>query len=133
MVMSSRSETPRSVAAIVQSIVEHVRHLLRGEVNLVKSELKEMAADRARAVAFMVAAVVLAVFAVAFVAGAAAAALALVVPRWAADLIVAAVFLLATAALGLMGRSQLKAAGGTDRTVASLREDAEWVKTQIKR
>jgi hypothetical protein len=62
------------------------------------------------------------------------AALDLVLPRWAAHLIVAAVFVAIAGALVLAGRHAMRTAPTTpERTQETLKEDARWARQQIAR
>lgn len=119
---------------VVASAVDGFRAILRQHAELAKLEAIEAVSVRAQGAGMMVGAGVLAVFAVGFVAAAAAAALALVMPTWAANLIVAAGFAAATAVLVLIGRRSMRTApSGTEKTREILKEDARWARQQIAR
>jgi uncharacterized membrane protein len=80
------------------------------------------------------AAAVVAMYAVGFLAAAGAAALALVVPVWAAILIVALLMLAVAWVLVTVGRRTLRDAPAPgERTREMLKEDARWAKQQIAR
>jgi putative Ca2+/H+ antiporter (TMEM165/GDT1 family) len=82
----------------------------------------------------MAAAAVLALFAVVFLAAAGSAALDLVLPTWAAHLIVAAVFVAIAGALVLAARRAMRTAPtAAERTKATLKEDARWARQQLAR
>ena len=124
----------RPFGVVVASVVDGFRTLLREHVELAKLEATEAAAVRAQGVGMMAAGGVLALFAVGFGAAAAAAALGLLMPRWAANLIVAVAFAAATGALVLVGRRAMRTAPTVaDRTREILKEDARWARQQIAR
>jgi hypothetical protein len=119
---------------VVASAVAGFRTLLRQHAELAKLEATEAASIRARGAGMMAAAGVLALFVVGFAGVAGAAALDLVMPTWAANLIVALVFAVAAGALVLVGRDAMRSAPtGTDRTRETLKEDARWARQQIAR
>lgn len=124
----------RPLGTVIASAVDGVRTLVRKHVELARIEVTEAAGVRAKGVGMMAAAGVFGVFAVAFVAASASAALDLVLPRWAANLIVAAAFLAIAGALMLVGRRAIQTApSGTERTKEMLKEDARWAKQQLAR
>ena len=123
----------RPIGSVVSSIMDGVRNLIRQEVELAKIELTEAASEKAKGIGFMVAAAVMALFALGFIAAAASAALDLVMPTWAAHLIVAAVFVIGATALIFVGRSALKSPATPELTQKTLKEDAEWAKQQLRR
>ena len=84
--LPSGSEVKRPLGVVVASAIDGVRTLLRKQVELAKLEATEAVSVRAAGAGMMAAAGVVALLAVAFVAAAGAAALALVVPTWAAIL-----------------------------------------------
>jgi hypothetical protein len=119
---------------VVASAVDGFRTLVREHVDLAKLEVSEAASVRAQGVGVIGAAVVMAMYALGFVAAAGAAALALVLPVWAAILIVAAVLLLVAAVLVLVARRALRTAPTpAERTRETLKEDVRWAKRQIAR
>jgi len=65
---------------------------------------------------------------------AAAAALDLVLPAWAAALIVAGAFVLLAAPAALLGVRRMKAPSlKPEETVRTVKEDVEWARAQLKR
>jgi uncharacterized membrane protein YqjE len=124
----------RPLGTVVASAVDGFRTLVREHVDLAKLELSEAASVRAQGAGMIGAAVVMAMYALGFVAAAGAAALALVLPVWAAILIVAAVLLLVAGALVLIARRGLRTAPpAAERTREALKEDARWARRQIAR
>ena len=123
----------RPIGAVVSSIVDGVRTLIRKQVELAKIEAGEAVAVRAKGAGMMGAAAVLGLFALGFVAASGSAALDLVLPTWAALLIVAAVLGLIGWALVLAGRRAIKTAPTPEQTQETLKEDARWAKRQLAR
>ena len=123
----------RPIGSVVTSVVDGVRNLVRQEVELAKIEVTEAASAKATGVGLLVASGVMALFGLGFIAAAGSAALDLVLPRWAAHLIVAAVFVLITVILVLIGKSALKQPAKPELTQKTLKEDAEWAKQQLRR
>ena len=123
----------RPFGAIVSSILDGIRSLFRKEIELAKIEVTEAIAVRAKGAGLMAAAGVIALFALVFLAAGGAAALDLVLPRWAAHLIVGGVFALLALVLLLAGRRAIRTAPKPERTQETLKEDARWAKQQIAR
>ena len=119
---------------LLRSISSDVSLLVRKQIELAKREIADMAGAKARGAGLLAAAAILGLYVLGFVGLAAAAALDLVLPRWAAHLIVGGVFLLIAVVAGLAGRRALTADGATpERTKETLREDVEWAKQQLRR
>jgi membrane protein implicated in regulation of membrane protease activity len=109
-------------------------HLAAKQVELAKLELSEMLGTRARAVGVIASAGVLGVFVLAFVGLAGAAALDIVLPRWASLLIVAAVFAILAIVAVSLGRRWLRSAEAKpELTQQQLKEDVSWAKRQLRR
>jgi uncharacterized membrane protein YqjE len=127
-------QVKRPFGVVVASAVVGFRTLLRGHVELAKIEATEAASIRAKGVGMMAAAGVLGVFALAFVGATVVTALALVMPAWAADLIMAALFIAAAGVSVLVGRHALRTAPKPmTKTQETLKEDARWARRQIAR
>ena len=124
----------RPFGTVVASAVDGLRTLARQQVELAKLEATEAASIRVQGVGMFAAAAAVAMYAIGFIAAAAAAGLALVLPTWAAILIVAVMLLVVAGVLVLLARRTLRAAPTPgERTRESLREDAQWAKRQIAR
>jgi MFS family permease len=118
---------------VVASAVEGFRALARQHIELAKLEVKEAASVRAQGVGMIAAAAVVVMYAIGFVAAAGAAALALVVPTWAAILIVAVLLAVVAWVLVLVARRSFRTAPpAATLTRESLKEDARWAKRQIE-
>lgn len=122
--------TPRSLGELFSSIFEQIPALIRGEIDYTiasaKAKVKEMGAGGAA----LGIAGVMAMFAFLMLLFAGVVGLSLVVPLWAAFLIVAGVLLLIAAIAGLIGKSRLSKSkkytvdpkAGVDRSVEAVRK-----------
>jgi uncharacterized membrane protein len=124
----------RPLGEVVASVVEGVRALARQRVELAKTEVAEAAGVRAAGAGMFAGAAAVVLYAIGFLAAAGAAALAIVLPVWAAILIVGVLLLLIAAILVAIGRRTIKRAPTPgERTREVLKEDAAWAKRQIAR
>ncbi len=124
----------RSTGDLVRSIGSDTVTLVRKEIELAKQEVQEGVAARVKGIAAVATAGVMGLFLVGFLAAAGAAGLALVMPLWAALLIVAGVFVLlagitAAAGIAMLKRPPLK----PEKTKETIKEDVEWAKAQLRR
>ncbi len=128
------SAEPRPFGVLVASIVGGFRTLATKHVELAKIEAGEAASVRGKGAGMMAGAAVVVMYAVGFIAAAGAAALALVLPVWAAILIVALVLFAVAGMLVMLGRRTIRSAPTPgERTRSTLKEDSLWAKQQIAR
>jgi protein-S-isoprenylcysteine O-methyltransferase Ste14 len=119
---------------VIASAIDGTRTLVRKQVELAKIEMTEAVSVRAKGIGMMAGAAVLGLFALGFAALALSAALDLVLPLWAANLIVALAFVAIAGGLALAGRRAFRTAPNTaERTQETLKEDARWAKQQLAR
>ena len=124
----------RPFGQIVASVVGGFGTLARKHVELAKIEAAEAVSVRGKGAGMMAGAAVVAMYAVGFLFAAGAAALALVLPVWAAILIVAVLMFLVAWVLVMLGRRTIKSAPAPgERTQETLKENLAWAKQQIKR
>jgi len=124
----------RPFGQILASIVGGFGTLARKHVELAKIEAAEAVSVRGKGAGMMAGAAVVAMYAIGFLFAAGAAALALVVPVWAAILIVAVLMFLVAWVLVMLGRRTIKSAPApAERTQEALKEDMRWAKQQIER
>jgi uncharacterized membrane protein YqjE len=127
------SASDRSVSDVLQDIIGNIQEIVRSEVRLAKFELREEASRAKAAGVLLGAGGVTAGFAVLFLLVAAVYALSLVVPNWAAALIVAAVLGIAAAVILSAGMQRVRRVHpAPERTVETLKENVEWAKQQTK-
>jgi uncharacterized membrane protein YqjE len=131
---SSTTGRRPSIAELVRAIAADLSLLVRQQIELAKQEMSETAKARARGFGAFAAAAVLSLFVVGFGGMTIAAALAIVLPNWLANLIVAGLFLLIAVIAVLLGRTWMKTPRATaERTKETIKEDVEWAKQQIRR
>lgn len=124
-----------STGELVSQLSEQVSHLVRDELRLAQAELKQKGRQAGLGTALTGAAGVLSLFGLSALVVAVIAALALVLPVWAAALIVGAVLLLLAGVLAWTGIGQVKR--GTPLTpneaITSTKRDIETVKESARR
>ena len=103
-------EARPSIGALFASVTDQISGIIRGEIELNKVKLRTFAAKSGKGVALLVAAAVFALYLLGWTLHTAEIALALVVPAWAASLIVVAILLLIVLILALVGSRSLKSA-----------------------
>jgi hypothetical protein len=122
----------RSIPEILQDVLTNIQDIVRGEVRLAKAELGEEL-NRARAGGLLIGVGALAaIFSTVFLLLACVYALSLVMPSWAAALLVAAaVGVTGAVTLGL-GLKRFKTIQAAPKTAASLKENVRWAKQLTK-
>lgn len=99
-----------SLSELVSRISDNVNALIRGEIDLAKAKGKQLAARGGMGAGLLVAAGVLALYALGLILAALTRLIALALPLWASQLIVAALLLVVVLILAALGTSRLKAA-----------------------
>ncbi|HEY2457031.1 MAG TPA: phage holin family protein [Candidatus Acidoferrum sp.] len=126
-------QTQRTVSDVLQDIIGNVQQIIRSEFRLAKAELKEKADRASKPAVFVASGALIAVYGLGFLFLAAVYGLAVVMPEWAAALIVGAVLSIIGVMVLSSGRAKLKAIDPTpDKTVQTLKENVQWAKEQIK-
>ena len=127
------ADSDRSIGAVLKDIVSDVQQIVRAEARLARAEIREELAKARRGALFLAAAGVVCALAVGVAMVAAVYALATVWPPWAAALAVSGMALVIGGALAATGLHQLRDVTWTpDRTVNSVKENIQWVKTRIE-
>jgi putative superfamily III holin-X len=122
----------RPIGMVVSAIVGGFRTLARQHVELAKLEVAEAASIRGQGAGMFAGAGVVGLYAIGFLAAAGAAGLAVVVPVWAAILIVGVLLVVIAGMLVLIGRRAMRTAPPPAvKTRETLKEDAAWAKRQI--
>lgn len=122
----------RSIPEILQDVLTNIQDIVRAEVRLAKAELGEEL-NRARSGGLLIGVgAVAAIFSTLFLLLACVYALGLVVPNWAAALIVAAAVGVAAAVTLGLGLKRLKTIQAVPKTAASLKENVRWAKQRTK-
>ena len=103
-------EARPSIGALFASVTNQISGIIRGEIELNKVKLRTFAAKSGKGVALLVVAAVFALYLLGGVVHTIEVALELVVPAWAASLIVVGILLLIVLILALVGVRSLKSA-----------------------
>ena len=118
----------RSISTVLYDILGNVQEIIRSEMRLARTEFTEELGKLRSASVLVGAGALLGIFSALFLLLAIVYALSLVIPAWAAALIVAAaVAALAGILLGA-GFRRIKAVQAAPKTTASLKENVEWAK-----
>jgi uncharacterized membrane protein YqjE len=119
----------KSFGELLSQLATDSSTLVRNEIMLATRELGKKATVTGRAVAVVMVALLLALASIIFIGVAGMESLALVLPRWAAALIVAGVFLIVTSIFAVAGANRLKSLSlKPKQTIETLKEDGEWLK-----
>ena len=122
----------QSIGGLVSGVIKDLQELVRAEIQLAKTEIKEDATAAGKAVGAMVAGGLVGLVGFIFLMLTLVYVLDIWLPLWVSALIVAAVLLVVAAVLALWGKNQLAATKlGPEQTIATLKEDQEWAKQQI--
>ena len=106
--MPTQETDPQGLGAAVKQVSEHASAIVRLELELAALELKRKVASLGIGIGLAVGAGVMLLFMVGFLYATIAAALSLVMPWWAALLIVTGILFLQVALLGMLGLSRIK-------------------------
>lgn len=122
MTATVRPASDPSLGELVSSVTTNVSSLVRLEIELAKTEVQEQVKQGAVGGGLAVVALFLVLLSTVLLSIAAGLGLAVVLPAWAAFLIVAGVYLLVAAILGLLGVRRFKRIKGPQRAAAALAE-----------
>lgn len=103
-------EARPSIGTLFASVTGQISGIIRGEIELNKAKLRAFASKSGKGVALLVVAAVFALYLLGWTLHTAEIALALVLPAWAASLIIVGVLLLIVLILALVGARSLKSA-----------------------
>jgi len=126
-----QSGRERPMTEIFRDIVGNVQEMVRSEVRLARVELREEASKTARAGALLAAGGVLAIIAAVFLLVCMMQLLDLVMPDWAAALIMALALGIPAAIMVSKGRQRLHVPM-PEKTIENVKENVEWMKNQTK-
>ena len=127
------ADDQRPTSEIVASLIANLQALLKTQFELLKLELTGIARDKAVAIGLFIGAGVLSLFVLAFAGVTVAAALTLVLPAWAAWLIVTGLYLLVGVILALVGARLAKRPVKPERTQQELEALKDWAQEQVQR
>ena len=104
------SEARPSIGALFASVTGQISSIIRDEVELNKAKLRAFASKSGKGIALLLVAAVFALYLLGWIFHTIEIALALVVPAWAASLIVVGILLVIVLVLALAGKSSLQSA-----------------------
>ena len=123
----------RPLPLMVNEIVENIGSIFRGEIRLAVTEVKEEAAKTARAAALLGIGLVLALYAPGLLMLTGIYALSTALSPWLAALIITVAVAATSTLLILVGMKRLKSVQvKPDKTIASMKENVEWAKRQVR-
>jgi uncharacterized membrane protein YqjE len=122
----------RSFSEVLHDIIGNIQDIIRAEVRLAKTEVREEISRARSGVLLLAIGTMAGIFCVLFILLAVLIALASLIPESAAALIVAFGLALCAVVTVTQGVRRLKRVEGTPKTIASLKENVEWAKQQTK-
>jgi hypothetical protein len=131
-VSGNKVELPQGLGEIVSGLAHDVQDLVRGEMALARAEFDQKLQETIRAAVRLLGGALLAFAGLVVLLEGAAAALALVIPTWAAMVIIGVVILIVGALFAKSGLNKLSLKQLTpDRTVSNLEKDAHTIKESV--
>jgi uncharacterized membrane protein YqjE len=122
---------PRSIGDIVGDVTQDLTTLIRQEIELAKTELKEEATKAGKGAGMLGGAGLSGYFAILFLSTTVMFVLDEFLDMWAAALIVTVLWALGTAVLAMIGKKKLQASRPQlPQTQETLKEDVRWAKAQ---
>jgi uncharacterized membrane protein YqjE len=129
---ASLQSEAEGIGSLISGLLKDLQDLVRAEVQLAKTELKEDATEIGGAIGFIAGGALVGLVGFIFLMLALTYLLARWLELWVSALIVGAVLVIIAAALVASGRGKLSAANlKPEQTMATLKEDQEWAKQQI--
>ena len=127
------SEPDRSISGLLHAIAGNVQGIIRSELLLAKTEIKEEGLRAAKAAPLLIGGAALGLYAFGFLLLACVYALALVLGTWAAALIVAVALGIIAASLLGVGLKRAKDIGpAIPKTIETVKENVQWAKRQAR-
>jgi uncharacterized membrane protein YqjE len=125
-------EVNRPMGAILHDVAEDVAGIVRSEIKLAKTELSTQVTRIAEALPMLISGAVFGFCALGLLLTTGVLAIGLVLPFWAAAAIMFGLTVIIAAILLTVGKGMLSKVHGPERTVETLKENAEWVRSQAK-
>jgi uncharacterized membrane protein YqjE len=125
----------RSIPELLRQLASDTTQLVRQEIQLAQAEIGQKVRTAGRSLPLLALSAVLAAGAFATLTATLILALAVVMPAWAAALIVTAVYAIVAAVTAKIGIDALKKAGAPvpEQTIETIREDVEAVRAGVQR
>jgi uncharacterized membrane protein YqjE len=123
----------RSVSDVFQNIVQNVQEMVRSEIRLAKTEIRQEVIKTKSATLLLLTGALISIFAIFFVLLGVVYALAVVIPSWGAALIVGGVLAGVGSAILVTSLKRLKRVNPTpEHTVENIKENIAWAKRHTK-
>ncbi len=122
----------RSITDVLQDIISNVQEIVRSEVRLARSEIVTELNKVKAAAPLLIAGGAVAVLGLLFLFWTIVFALAVVLPLWAAALIVTALLAIMGGVTMTAGVKKLRQINPPQRTIATVKENVQWAKQQVK-
>lgn len=127
------TENGRSITDVFEDIVANVQTIIRSEFRLARTEITEEITKAKEASGILAGGALSALFAIWLLLLTIFFALSIVLPLWAAALILFVVTAVVSAVLLLVGKKKFKTVRAMpEKTVETMKENVEWVKSQTK-
>jgi uncharacterized membrane protein YqjE len=127
------AESDRSILTVLADIVADVQQIIRAEFRLAKVELSEELAKVRRRAMLAAAGIVLVILSLGVLALSAVWAVALVLPPWAAALVVGAALALIGGIIAMAGIKRMTDVHlPPEKTVETIKENIQWAKTRVR-
>ena len=127
------AESDRSILTVLADIVGDLQQIIRAEFRLAKVELSEELVKMRRRALIAAAGVVLMILSLGVLALAAVWALALVLPPWAAALVIGVSFAVIGGVITMVGVKRMSDVHlPPEKTVATIKENIQWAKTRVR-
>jgi phage shock protein PspC (stress-responsive transcriptional regulator) len=126
-------ENGRSIADVLEDIAANVQGIIRAEIRLARTETKEEITVLRGAAGMMAGGAIASLFTVSLLLLTILFALSIVMPLWAAALLLFLVMTVVSFTLLILGKRRLKAVQTTPKkTIETIKENVQWVKNQSK-
>ena len=125
-------EGNRPMGLILHDVAEDITGIIRSEIRLAKTELTTQVTWIKKALPILIFGAIFGLYALGLLLATGLLAIGLVLPYWAAAAILFGLTAIIAAILLLVGKGMLNRVHGPERTIQSLKENAEWLKTQVK-
>jgi hypothetical protein len=123
-------EVNRPMGAILHDVAEDITGIIRSEIKLAKIELSTQVASIREALPMLISGAIFGLYALGLLLTTGVLAIGFVLPYWAAAAIVFGLTTIIAAILLWVGKGMLNRVHGPERTIQTLKENAEWLKTQ---
>jgi len=122
----------RSARELIQEVIGDIQEIIRSELRLAKTELKEEGGKAGMAGGMFAAGGLMAVLGLALLEGMGVVLLAMIMPLWIAFLVMAAVSLTVGGIFLFAGMDRWRSLHPVQKTMTSLKEDLQWAKNQTR-